>query len=198
MTGNITASTTINIGSSGVPINNIYGSTITVGTLAATSTSSVIGAGTVPFNAVYTTHISSTNTGADSLYLGQGSQSTSVFLDFTTSAGGTGSGISFTENNNTGAPIVGLGATISPFYLTGNVFDVTVYNSGVSPYSFVPIEVSYNTLHVAGTIIAGHLGSAPQLELPTPLTSCSGQPSGTVVAIGWVSGTTPGTATVCP
>ena len=54
-------------------------------------------------------------------------------------------------------------------------------------------------LSVAGSVFNKlSIASGGSLVLPSPSTSCSGKPSGTIVAIGWVSGTTPGTATVCP
>jgi hypothetical protein len=77
-------------------------------------------------------------------------------------------------------------------------FQGTVYLSSAGASGTAMLGTVSNTIqfYYASTLLAT-LGSTG-LTLDTLPTSCSGQPSKSVAAIGWVSGTSPGTLTLCP
>jgi hypothetical protein len=119
------------------------------------------------------------------------------------------------ESITIGSSGSGAGLSLANLYIYAeeptNGFTETVYlqsggymtqsASGSSPSYTMILGASGPTTYNPITAI---LGSPNELQLrgnvilSGPITSCSGQPSGTIAAIGWVSGTTPGTATVCP
>jgi hypothetical protein len=73
--------------------------------------------------------------------------------------------------------------------ISGNTLLFTAGQTGANSVQF-STTTGGNAFSISGTTSYLLLQAFP--------TSCSGQPSKTIAAIGWVSGTTPGTLTLCP
>ena len=73
--------------------------------------------------------------------------------------------------------------------ISGNTLLLTAGQTGAN-------SIQFST--TTGGNAFGISGTTSYLLLQAFPTSCSGQPSKTIAAVGWVSGTTPGTLTLCP
>jgi hypothetical protein len=133
---------------------------------------------------------------------------------------GTATSAACFATTGSGATAVSDLVTCSGYFSGGTVSGATTFSySGSGPgltvtsYAEMQSPVYLSSAGGSGTAILGNVGNSVQLyygstmlanfntsgvTLDTLPTSCSGQPTKSVAAIGWVSGTSPGTLTLCP